>query len=107
VTNAGTGLRANGHTVTPINTATNTPGKPIKVGSGPFDIAITPAATAAGRTAAAPKAVSSSILMINGYRLAVRRTTTGPRVFGVLPGAAGGLAGAISRGSRCLTWDVG
>jgi YVTN family beta-propeller protein len=90
VTNAGSG------SVTPINTATNTPGKPITVGSGPFDIAITPAATAAGTTTtAAPKAVSSSILMINGYRLATRRTSTGPRVFGVLPGTAGGLAGTM------------
>ena len=28
--------------MTPIATATNTPGKPIKVGSGPFRIAVTP-----------------------------------------------------------------
>jgi hyaluronoglucosaminidase len=29
-------------TVTPISTATNTPGRPIKVGAHPFAIAITP-----------------------------------------------------------------
>jgi DNA-binding beta-propeller fold protein YncE len=29
-------------TVTPISTATNTAGKPIKAGGGPIDLAITP-----------------------------------------------------------------
>jgi DNA-binding beta-propeller fold protein YncE len=32
----------NGDTVTPIRTATNTPGRPIRVGSFPVAIAITP-----------------------------------------------------------------
>jgi YVTN family beta-propeller protein len=31
-----------GGTVTPIATATNTPGPPIKVGAGPYAVAITP-----------------------------------------------------------------
>jgi hyaluronoglucosaminidase len=42
VTLTGSGLRANGHTVVPINTATNKPGPPIDVGKTPGPIAITP-----------------------------------------------------------------
>jgi len=42
VTIAGGGLRPSGHTVVPINTATNKPGQPIKVGRVPGAIAITP-----------------------------------------------------------------
>jgi len=30
------------NTVTPINTATNRPGKPISVGVGPYEVAIAP-----------------------------------------------------------------
>jgi YVTN family beta-propeller protein len=35
-------------TVTPITTATNTPGKPIKVGKGPFALVIAPDSHGAG-----------------------------------------------------------
>jgi hypothetical protein len=42
VTIAGGGLRPSGHTVVPVNTATNKPGQPIKVGRVPGAIAITP-----------------------------------------------------------------
>jgi YVTN family beta-propeller protein len=58
-------------TVTPIATATNTPGKPIKVGKGPWAIAITPD----GKTAYVLNANSDTVTPI-----ATATNTPGPPI---------------------------
>jgi YVTN family beta-propeller protein len=84
VTIAGDGLRPSGHVVVPINTATNKPGQPIKVGKLPAAIAITPN----GKTAYVVNEGDSGYSDATVTPITTATNKPGPPIrVGVLPGA--------------------